>query len=113
MIAPSSGKIKSTYAILAVRCASCSSVSHVDRRPVGQYLDGTTDVTRTLHFGTPSADQRRALTRVLQGHIAIDTAVFPNGTSGRSFVADGMVKALTKRTLNMQGTLCEPSISPS
>jgi Xaa-Pro aminopeptidase len=48
----------------------------------GQYLDGTTDVTRTLHFGTPSADQRRALTRVLQGHIAIDTAVFPNGTSG-------------------------------
>jgi len=48
----------------------------------GQYLDGTTDVTRTLHFGTPTAEQRRSFTRVLQGHIAIDTAVFPNGTSG-------------------------------
>lgn len=48
----------------------------------GQYLDGTTDVTRTFHFGTPTDGQRRAFTRVLQGHIAIDTAVFPNGTSG-------------------------------
>jgi Metallopeptidase family M24 len=67
-----------------------------DKPLIGQYLDGTTDVTRTLHFGTPTADERRALTRVLQGHIAIDTAVFPNGTSGRSLVPDGMVKALTK-----------------
>ena len=57
-----------------------------DRRFLGQYLDGTTDVTRTLHFGTPTPDQRRAFTRVLQGHIAIDTAVFPNGTSGKSLV---------------------------
>lgn len=48
----------------------------------GQYLDGTTDVTRTLHFGTPTDGQRRAFTRVLQGHIAIDTAIFPSGTSG-------------------------------
>lgn len=48
----------------------------------GQYLDGTTDVTRTLHFGIPTAEERRAFTRVLQGHIAIDSAVFPNGTSG-------------------------------
>ncbi|KAI0258993.1 Creatinase/aminopeptidase [Gloeopeniophorella convolvens] len=47
-----------------------------------QFLDGTTDVTRTLHFGTPTGEERRAFTRVLQGHIAIDTAVFPNGTSG-------------------------------
>jgi hypothetical protein len=110
MIALSSGKIKYTYAILAVRCAYCSSASHVDRLLLGQYLDGTTDVTRTVHFGTPTADQRRAFTRVLQGHIAIDTAVFPNGTSGRSLVHDGMVKALTKWTHNMQGTLCEPGV---
>ncbi|KAI0938502.1 hypothetical protein AcV5_000173 [Taiwanofungus camphoratus] len=48
----------------------------------GQYLDGTTDVTRTLHFGTPTVEEKRAFTRVLQGHIAIDTAIFPNGTSG-------------------------------
>ncbi|CDO71158.1 hypothetical protein BN946_scf184845.g28 [Trametes cinnabarina] len=47
-----------------------------------QYLDGTTDVTRTLHFGTPSVEEKRCFTRVLQGHIAIDTAVFPNGTTG-------------------------------
>ncbi|KAF8632157.1 hypothetical protein AX17_004898 [Amanita inopinata Kibby_2008] len=47
-----------------------------------QFLDGTTDVTRTWHFGTPNYQERRAFTRVLQGHIAIDTAVFPNGTTG-------------------------------
>jgi Xaa-Pro aminopeptidase len=58
------------------------TASHLDRLLSGQYLDGTTDVTRTLHFGTPTAEQRRAFTRVLQGHIAIDTAVFPTGTSG-------------------------------
>ncbi|KZP17479.1 putative Xaa-Pro aminopeptidase P [Athelia psychrophila] len=48
----------------------------------GQYLDGTTDVTRTLHFGTPTDEEKRAFTRVLQGHIAIDTAIFPTGTTG-------------------------------
>ena len=34
------------------------------------------------HFGTPKPEEKRAFTRVLQGHIAIDTAVFPNGTTG-------------------------------
>ncbi|KAI8341479.1 peptidase M24, structural domain-containing protein [Chlamydoabsidia padenii] len=48
----------------------------------GQYKDGTTDVTRTLHFGEPTAYEKRCFTRVLQGHIAIDAAVFPKGTSG-------------------------------
>ncbi|CAO3695992.1 unnamed protein product [Rhizopus stolonifer] len=48
----------------------------------GQYLDGTTDVTRTFHFGTPTAYEKRCFTRVLQGHIAIDQAVFPKGTTG-------------------------------
>ncbi|KAI0646631.1 Creatinase/aminopeptidase [Trametes meyenii] len=47
-----------------------------------QFADGTTDVTRTFHFGTPAPQEKRAFTRVLQGHIAIDTAVFPNGTTG-------------------------------
>ncbi|KAI0084760.1 Creatinase/aminopeptidase [Irpex rosettiformis] len=47
-----------------------------------QYSDGTTDVTRTWHFGTPTDEEKRAFTRVLQGHIAIDTAIFPNGTTG-------------------------------
>lgn len=48
----------------------------------GQYKDGTTDVTRTFHFKTPSAYEKRCFTRVLQGHIAIDEAVFPKGTTG-------------------------------
>ena len=45
----------------------------------GQYVDGTTDTTRTLCFGSyaPSEDARRAYTRVLQGHIALARAVFP------------------------------------
>lgn len=38
--------------------------------------------TRTLHFGTPTDEERRAYTRVLQGHIAIDCAVFPSTTTG-------------------------------
>jgi Xaa-Pro aminopeptidase len=37
---------------------------------------------RLQHFGTPTAEEKRAFTRVLQGHIAIDTAVFPAGTTG-------------------------------
>ena len=48
----------------------------------GQYLDGTTDVTRTLHFGTPTDEERDCYTRVLLGHIALDRAVFPLGTTG-------------------------------
>jgi Xaa-Pro aminopeptidase len=47
-----------------------------------QYEDGTTDVTRTLLVGAPSADMRRAFTLVLKGHIAIARAVFPDGTTG-------------------------------
>ena len=47
-----------------------------------QYEDGTTDVTRTVAVGTPSAEMRDRFTRVLKGHIAIATAVFPESTSG-------------------------------
>ena len=48
----------------------------------GQYEDGTTDITRTIAVGTPSAEMRRNFTLVLKGHIAIARAVFPDGTSG-------------------------------
>ena len=48
-----------------------------------QYLDGTTDVTRTVAIGEPSAEMRDRFTRVLKGHIAIATARFPTGTSGQ------------------------------
>lgn len=47
-----------------------------------QYLDGTTDITRTLLTGEPSQDHKRAYTLVLKGHIALATARFPKGTSG-------------------------------
>jgi Xaa-Pro aminopeptidase len=47
-----------------------------------QYLDGTTDTTRTLHFAKPTDMERKAYTLVLKGNIALDTAVFPKGTSG-------------------------------
>ncbi len=47
-----------------------------------QYRDGTTDVTRTVAIGTPTADMRRHFTLVLKGHIAIATARFPAKTRG-------------------------------
>ena len=47
-----------------------------------QYLDGTTDTTRTLHFGQPAEMEVRAYTLVLKGVIALDRAIFPKGTSG-------------------------------
>jgi Xaa-Pro aminopeptidase len=47
-----------------------------------QYLDGTTDTTRTLHFGSPTDTEKEAYTLVLKGNIALEQAVFPKGTSG-------------------------------
>jgi Xaa-Pro aminopeptidase len=47
-----------------------------------QYEDGTTDVTRTIVTGSPNDEMRDRFTRVLKGHIAIASAVFPEGTSG-------------------------------
>ncbi len=47
-----------------------------------QYLDGTTDITRTIAVGDPTAEMRDRFTRVLKGHIGIATARFPQGTTG-------------------------------
>jgi Xaa-Pro aminopeptidase len=47
-----------------------------------QYPDGTTDITRTLIVGTPTAEMKDRFTRVLKGHIALATARFPEGTIG-------------------------------
>ncbi|KAH6604100.1 hypothetical protein Trco_007546 [Trichoderma cornu-damae] len=55
-----------------------------------QYLDGTTDTTRTIHFGEPSEDEREAYTLVLKGNIALDLAVFPKGTTG--FALDSLAR---------------------
>ncbi|PVZ99532.1 hypothetical protein BB558_004423 [Smittium angustum] len=57
----------------------------------GQYYDGTTDVTRTWHFGTPTAWERECFTRVLKGHIGLDSIVFPEGTNG--YALDTMARA--------------------
>ncbi|MBU0823557.1 MAG: aminopeptidase P family protein [Alphaproteobacteria bacterium] len=48
----------------------------------GQYADGTTDITRTIAIGAPTAEMRRRFTQVLKGHIALATARFPKGTRG-------------------------------
>jgi Xaa-Pro aminopeptidase len=48
----------------------------------GQYLDGTTDITRVTAIGEPSAEMRRRYTQVLKGHLALSRAQFPAGTTG-------------------------------
>ncbi len=48
----------------------------------GQYLDGTTDVTRTMAIGDSTAEQKDRFTRVLKGHIALSVVRFPEGTTG-------------------------------
>lgn len=47
-----------------------------------QYLDGTTDITRTITLGEPTADERRDFTLVMKGHIAMAKMIFPEGTNG-------------------------------
>lgn len=48
----------------------------------GQYLEGTTDITRTVHLGTPTEKQKHDYTLVLKGHLALSRAIFPHGTCG-------------------------------
>ncbi|KAJ6485130.1 Creatinase/aminopeptidase [Mycena vitilis] len=55
-----------------------------------QYLDCTIDTTRTVHFGKPTKEHKRAFTRVLQAHIAVDSLIFPAGTAGTNL--DGIVR---------------------
>jgi Xaa-Pro aminopeptidase len=53
----------------------------------GQYLDGTTDITRTVAIGRPSKEMKDRVTRVLKGHIALARVRFPNGTTGHQLDA--------------------------
>ncbi len=62
-----------------------------------QYLDGTTDVTRTVAIGEASAERRDRFTRVLKGHIALLLARFPKGTSG------AQLDAFARRALWQEG----------
>jgi len=59
----------------------------------GQYLDGTTDVTRTIIVGEPTEEQKDRFTRVLKGHIALAQAHFPKGIAG------GHLDALARKSL--------------
>lgn len=64
------------------------SCSVIDRKAIylcdsgAQYLDGTTDTTRTLHFGEPTEMEIKAYTLVLKGNIALELVKFPKGVSG-------------------------------
>ena len=53
----------------------------------GQYLEGTTDITRVFAIGTPTHEQRKAYTLVLKGHLRLAMAVFPKGTTGHQLDA--------------------------
>jgi Xaa-Pro aminopeptidase len=53
----------------------------------GQYLDGTTDITRTIAVGAVTPEMKDRFTRVLKGHIALATVKFPKGTTGSSLDA--------------------------
>lgn len=53
----------------------------------GQYLDGTTDITRTVAIGRPNKEMRERFTRVLKGHIALSRVRFPKGTTGHQLDA--------------------------
>ena len=56
----------------------------------GQYLDATTDVTRTIAIGEPDPEIRRRFTLVLKSHIAVARAVFPQGANGAQL--DGLAR---------------------
>ncbi|WP_299140445.1 aminopeptidase P family protein [uncultured Tateyamaria sp.] len=55
----------------------------------GQYLDGTTDITRTIAIGTPPEDACKAFTRVLMGMISMSRLIWPKGLAGRDIEAIG------------------------
>lgn len=55
----------------------------------GQYFDGTTDTTRTVHFGTPSDFEMETFTRVLKGFISMGMSTFPSNAPVR-FIASGL-----------------------
>jgi Xaa-Pro aminopeptidase len=55
-----------------------------------QYFDGTTDITRTIAVGKPTAEMKDRFTRVLKGHIALGMARFPRGTTGSAL--DGLAR---------------------
>jgi Xaa-Pro aminopeptidase len=70
----------------------------------GQYLDGTTDVTRTLSMGDATAEEKQVFTRVLKGLIRLSRAKFPKGVKGSE------LDAITREPLWQQGWNCRHGI---
>lgn len=70
------------YRAEAESCATLTTDGILLLDSGGQYLDGTTDITRTVALGPPTAEQQRHYTLVLKGMIALSRAKFPKGTGG-------------------------------
>ena len=70
------------YRPLPQSCAAIKNEGILLLDSGGQYEDGTTDITRTTAFGTPTSEQKQNFTLVLKGHIAIADLIFPKGTKG-------------------------------
>ncbi|MEM6800660.1 MAG: aminopeptidase P family protein [Bacteroidota bacterium] len=87
------------YSAEAESCASLTAKGIFLLDSGGQYLDGTTDITRTVTLGSPTEEEKRDFTLVLKGHIGIATAVFPSGTRGQQIEASAR-RALWKYGLN-------------
>ena len=69
-----------TYFFIFFRLLTTEELYLVDSG--GQYKDGTTDVTRTLHFGSPKPFEKECFTRVLKGQLKVAMAVFPSKIKG-------------------------------
>lgn len=87
----------------------------------GQYLDGTTDVTRTLAIGVPNPEMKRAFTTVLRGHIALSRAIFPRvhraGSLMRSLVRHCgrlvTITAMVRGTASVTASTCTRGLATS
>jgi Xaa-Pro aminopeptidase len=90
--------------------AAPSTNARIDRRNFvlidtgAQYYCGTTDITRTLHLGKPTRQQKRDYTLVLKGHIAVQCAMFPQGTRGAQLDALARQYLWRRRLHYMHGT---------
>ena len=93
---PTIAGVGSNAAIIHYRAKEGDLLKHLDTtQPMlldsgGQYTYGTTDVTRTWHFGTPTEEFKEVYTRVLKGNIGVDSMIFPENIPG--FVLDVMAR---------------------
>ena len=68
------------------------------------YIDGTTDITRTISLGEPTAAQRHDFTLVMKGHIALGTAIYPEGTRGAQLDALARINLWKEGLSYLHGT---------